>query len=486
MASSTSHPTADSTLLVVVLLYFFSVFLGALMPCINAYPNSSQESDRIIKLPGQPKSPPISQFSGYVTANQAHGRALFYWFFEAQSQPTKKPLLLWLNGGPGCSSIGYGAAAELGPLRVAKNGTGLDFNKYSWSKEANLLFVESPIGVGFSYTNTSSDLTKLNDQFAAEDAYSFLVNWLERFPQFKTRDFYISGESYAGHYVPQLAELVYDRNNDATKYPHINLKGFIVGNPETDDYYDYKGLLEYAWSHAVISDQEYEKAKQVCNFKLYDWTLECNEAMNVVFKKYDEIDIYNIYAPACLLKLNSTSSSSDGIASTRSKGRSIRRMRFIPGGYDPCYSTYAEEYFNRIDVQTAFHANTRGGKSPVKWEVCSYSVFRTYRDTVPSLLPVYRKLINGGLKIWIYSGDADGRVPVIGSRYCIEALNLQVKSPWHSWYHRHQVGGRIVEYEGLTFVTIRGAGHLVPLNKPSQALALIDSFLSGNSLPIRR
>lgn len=93
-----------------------------------------------------------------------------------------------------------------------------------------------------------------------------------------------------------------------------------VGNPETDDYYDDKGLLEYAWSHAVISDQEYEKAKQVCNFKLSDWTSECNAAMAVVFTKYNEIDIYNIYAPACLL--NGTSSFADGIGSDYELSRS--------------------------------------------------------------------------------------------------------------------------------------------------------------------
>lgn len=119
---------------------------------------SSQESDRILNLPGQPNSIPssISQFSGYVTVNKHNGRALFYWFFEAQTQSSTKPLLLWLNGGrvlfgfvmliflyilillvalsgPGCSSIGYGAAVELGPLKVKRKGSGLEFNKFAWN-----------------------------------------------------------------------------------------------------------------------------------------------------------------------------------------------------------------------------------------------------------------------------------------------------------------------------------------------------------------
>ncbi|XWS14246.1 hypothetical protein CRYUN_Cryun36dG0106300 [Craigia yunnanensis] len=422
---------------------FTCFFRSFLTPCINASGTNptAQESDRVINLPGQ---------------RRAH---LFHTF-----------------RGPGCSSIAYGAASELGPLRVAKNGDGLHFNKYAWNKVANLLFVESPVGVGFSYTDTTSALTKLDDAFVAEDAYNFLVNWLQRFPQFKTHDFFISGESYAGHYVPQLAELVYDRNKDRTQYPFIDLKGFIVGNPVTNDYYDFTGIVDYAWSHSVISDELYHKAKRVCDFKVSDWSIECNDVVNEVFDKYSEIDIYNIYAPKCLI--NST------FSSTASKviNYGFRTMRIPAGGYDACYSENEEKYFNRADVQTSLHANTRGGK----WESCSDSVSMTYNLSVFSLLPIYKKLIKGNLKIWMYSGDMDGRIPVISSRYCVEALGLPLKSPWHSWFHNHQVGGRIVEYKGMTLVTVRGAGHLVPLNKPSEALTLIHSFLSGEPLVIQR
>ena len=92
---------------------------------------------------------------------------------------------------------------------------------------ANVIFLESPAGVGFSYSNTTSDYDHTGDQSTAEDAYTFLVNWLERFPQYKTRDFYITGESYAGHYVPQLAYtiLVNNKNSNQTM---INLKGIVV------------------------------------------------------------------------------------------------------------------------------------------------------------------------------------------------------------------------------------------------------------------
>lgn len=430
------------------------------------------ESDRIFTLPGQPKNPSVSQFSGYITVNIERGRALFYWFFEAQSQPSNRPLLLWLNGGPGCSSVGYGAAVELGPLRVKRYGKELEFNKHAWNKEANLLFVESPVGVGFSYTNTSSDLGSLEDQFVAEDAYSFLANWLEKYPQYQAHDFYIAGESYAGHYVPQLAELIYERNKDR-EYQYINFKGFIVGNPETDDHYDMKGLVEYAWSHTVISDQLYEHINSVCNFKLLNWTSDCGIAMSSVFGEYHKIDIYNIYAPKCDTRLKASSNATE---MNLSKG-----MRIL-AGYDPCFSDYVEEYFNRDDVQRALHANV-SGKIDGRWKVCNDSILNTYHFKVFSVLPIYSKLIKAGLRIWLYSGDTDGRVPVIGSRYCVESLGLPLKTQWQTWYHNKQVGGRFVEYQGLTMVTVRGAGHLVPLNKPQEALVLINSFLMGQQMP---
>ncbi|KAJ4750079.1 Carboxypeptidase [Rhynchospora pubera] len=475
-----ASPSVKPNFLFLSLITFLSV-----IPSKEAELTQLKDSDRVNFLPGQPKTPQISQFSGYITVNEANGRALFYWFFEAQSFPNEKPLLLWLNGGPGCSSIGYGAAVELGPLRVKTNGTGLEFNRYAWNQEANLLFLESPVGVGFSYTNTSSDYTKIDDAFVAEDAYNFLVNWLKRFPQYKSLDLYISGESYAGHYVPQLAELVNDRNNvKRSSYPYINLKGFMVGNPLTDNYYDSKGLVEYAWSHSVVSDQVYSQANKVCNFRLSNWSSDCDNVVNTVYNDYKDIDIYNIYAPKCNLpQASSVANNGDGFEKLSAR-ETLWRLRML-AGYDPCYSVYAEQYFNNPDVQKSLHASVRGGDG--KWKVCNNSILNAYNFSVLSVLPIYSKLINAGLRIWVYSGDADGRVPVIGTRYCVESFDLPIKTSWTPWYHNMQVAGRLVEYEkGLTFVTIRGAGHLVPLNKPQEALVLINSFLSNKSLPTKQ
>ncbi|GMP92408.1 hypothetical protein CsSME_00042648 [Camellia sinensis var. sinensis] len=265
---------------------------------------SEQEADRVTKLPGQP---PVTfrQYAGYVTVNETHGRALFYWFFEATKKPENKPLLLWLNGGPGCSSIGYGAAEELGPFFPQKDTPELKFNNRTWNKAANLLFVESPVGVGFSYTNTSSDMHQLGDTITAKDSYNFLVNWFRRFPQFKSHEFYIAGESYAGHYVPELAEQIFDNNKNGPKDDYINLKGFMVGNALLDDETDQRGMIDYAWDHAVISDRLYADVKSKCNFSDPNLPNDCHNSLNKYFDVYKIIDMYSLYSPTCV---NSTSS----------------------------------------------------------------------------------------------------------------------------------------------------------------------------------
>ncbi|XP_057719702.1 serine carboxypeptidase-like 31 [Arachis stenosperma] len=152
-------------------------------------------SDVVRGLPGQPAMD-FEHYAGYVTVNETNGRALFYWFFEAITNPDDKPLVLWLNGGPGCSSVGYGATQGIGPFLVDSDGQGLKFNNLSWNQEANILLLELVVGVGFSYSNTTSDCDQLGDQITTNDAYTFLHNWFLKFPSYRTRTFYIAGESY--------------------------------------------------------------------------------------------------------------------------------------------------------------------------------------------------------------------------------------------------------------------------------------------------
>ncbi|KAK1370452.1 Carboxypeptidase [Heracleum sosnowskyi] len=430
---------------------------------VNSVSNVDQKwKDMIGHLPGQP---PVEfvQYGGYVIVDQSAGRAFYYYFVEAEKDKESLPLLLWLNGGPGCSSLGVGAMQELGPFRVYSDGKTLYKNAFAWNRAANVLFLESPAGVGFSYSNTTSDYSNSGDKITAKDNYAFLLNWLERFPEYKNRDFYISGESYAGHYVPELAHTILYHNKN-TNNTHINLKGIIIGNAVINDETDNKGAFDYLESHALISDKSLTQIHRYCDFSpTAPSNPECDNAMSVSNEELFYIDQYNIYAPVC------------------TNDRLTARPRKISYEIYPCREYYVYAYLNRPEVQEALHANAR--KLDNDWEECR-ELF--WSDSPFTIIDLLQEFMANGLRVWIYSGDTDSVVPVTSTKYSLKTLNLQVKTFWHPWLVHEQVGGYTEVYEGnLTFATVRGAGHEVPSYQPRRALALISHFLNGTPLPYK-
>ncbi|KAG4145120.1 hypothetical protein ERO13_D05G078900v2, partial [Gossypium hirsutum] len=421
--------------------------------------DGKMEADEIDALPGQPDGVDFDQYAGYVTVDQKAGRALFYYFVESpRNSLSNNPLILWFNGGPGCSSLGYGAMSELGPFRVNSDGQTLFRNDFAWNNVANVIFLESPAGVCFSFSNTSSntssDYDNAGDTTTAIDTYTFLVNWLERFPQYKSRDFFIAGESYAGHYVPQLASTIL-YNNENTNQTVINLKGIAFGVCYFRGYF---GVANIQISFPFISvsrgssSRGFVGSRSIIGVfgykKCFDFTGQADDEIG-------DIDIYNIYAPICLdssLKNGSHGSVHD---------------------FDPCTDYYVENYLNIPEVQKALHANQ------TEWTHCrDYA----WTDRPPTILPILKNIIQSGVSVWIYRQD--GRVPVAATRFSLNVLKLGVKKGWHAWYSEKEVGGYVVEYEGgLALVTVRGAGHLVPSNQPQRALTFISSFLQGTLPP---
>ncbi|VAH17737.1 unnamed protein product [Triticum turgidum subsp. durum] len=446
---------------------------------LDAATMAAQELDRVASLPGAPSySYAFKHYSGYVTTDERLGKALFYWFFEAMEKPDEKPLVLWLNGGPGCSSVGFGQAQELGPFLVKKDVPELELNPYAWNQAANLLFLDSPAGVGFSYTNTSFEIDPPGDNSTAHGSYAFLVRWFQRFPQHKMKEFYIAGESYAGHYIPQLANVIVEENKKASKENYINFKGILIGNAYVDGDTDLQGIVDSAWHHAIISDTLYSAFLKSCDFSIEILSPECDAALSEFFLLYKLIDVYSLYTPYCDLgypALNASASSNIG----QTNGRfDLLKM---PMGFDPCTQTYATEYLNRADVQRALHANTTG--LPYPYVLCRNSINAVWKDSDMTVVPIVKKLAEEGLRIWIFSGDTDARIPTTSTRYTLKKLDLPIKEDWLPWFTHKQVGGWSVVYDGLTFVTVRGAGHMVPTSLPEQALELFKHFLANHNLP---
>ncbi|CAM0873458.1 unnamed protein product [Alopecurus aequalis] len=420
-----------------------------------------REKDKIRAMPGQMEEAEFDQYAGYVTVDANAGRALFYYFVEAPQDPLKKPLVLWLNGGPGCSSFGAGAMLELGPFSVHSDNKTLYKKNHAWNTVANMLFVDIPAGVGYSYSNTTSDYHNTGDKKTTDDAYTFLVKWLERFAEYQDRDFFITGESYAGHYVPDLANLII-ANNRANNTTNVKLKGVAISNADLQYNLTLRATFDYFWMHAMISGKTYRTIQANCGFN-DTYTNDCDNAMNLAIKEKGDVDDYNIYAPQCH-DASSPPRSSDSV---------------VFG--DPCTNHYVSSYLNRPEVQRALHANTTGLSYP--WMDCSPFVFDNWKDSPETMLPSIKKLISSGTWVWLYSGDMDAVCSVTSTQYALDILDLPTETSWRPWRIDGEVAGYVVGYKGLVFATVKGAGHMVPYYQPRRALALFSSFLEGKLPP---
>lgn len=441
---------------------------------VEGYP----AQDLVVNLPGQPKVG-FRQFAGYVDVDVKHGRSLFYYFVEADKDPESKPLALWLNGGPGCSSIGGGAFTELGPFYPRGDGRGLRRNSMSWNRASNLLFVESPAGVGWSYSNTTSDYN-CGDESSAKDLHTFFLKWFEKFPTYKSRDLFLTGESYAGHYIPQLAVALLDHNAHSTGFK-FNLKGIAIGNPLLKLDRDAPATYEFFWSHGMISDELGLTIMNECDFDDYlfasphNVTQTCNDALskaNVIVGDY--INNYDVILDMCYPSI------------VEQELRLRKTATKLSVGVDVCMTYERRFYLNLPEVQKALHANRTN--LPYPWSMCSGVVNYSDTDGNIDMLPLLKRIVQNHIPVWVFSGDQDSVVPLLGSRTLIRELahnlNFKVTVPYGAWFHKGQVGGWATEYGNLlTFATVRGAAHMVPYAQPSRALHLFSSFVRGRRLP---
>ncbi|KAJ3671607.1 hypothetical protein LUZ60_007686 [Juncus effusus] len=436
------------------------------------------KEDLVLGLPGQPKTG-FRQFAGYVDVDLKAGRSLFYYFTEADGEPEKKPLALWLNGGPGCSSIGGGAFTELGPFYPRGDGRGLRRNKKSWNKVSNLLFVESPAGVGWSYSNNTSDYNS-GDVATANDMYIFLLRWFEKFPELKSRDLFLTGESYAGHYIPQLADVLLSHNMKSKDFK-FNIKGIGIGNPLLKLDRDIPATYEYFWSHGMISDEIGLSIMNQCDFEDYVFNTphnvskNCNDAIaeaNSVVGDY--VNNYDVILDVCYPSI------------VQQELRLKKYVTKMSVGVDVCMNYERRFYLNLPEVQHALHANRT--KLHYPWSMCSEILNYSNADGNIDILPLLQRIVENKIPVWVFSGDQDSVVPLLGSRTLVRELahdmKLRVTVPYRAWFHKDQVGGWYTEYGNLlTFATVRGAAHMVPYAQPDRSLGLFRSFVNGRRLP---
>ncbi|WIA44590.1 hypothetical protein OEZ86_007312 [Tetradesmus obliquus] len=457
-----------------------------------------QSSNEVRALPGYRQQLPSKHYSGYIDVGAKKERHLFYYL--VQSEVPSNVLLLWLTGGPGCSSLDA-FTYEHGPLLFSfKQGADahgqiptmsdieLNPNPHSWSKTASVLYIDSPAGTGFSYADKPSGYVT-NDTMSIDDLEAFVAKFFQQYPQLRQLQLYTAGESYAGVYVPLLTQRLLQHNqrlhssgsSSSSSRPY-NLAGYIVGNAVTDDAVDYRGQVDYAYNLGLVDPGTYKQTLAICedhNWKT-DQGTPCGNAMDMLEAAMGAVNQYDITAPcfqpaaAAARRASSSSSSSSSGMLRHTISCADRRHALI--------------YYNSAAVRAAIHAGSL--EQAGRWEPCSDVLH--YTHTAGSMIPVHRELVAAGLRALVYSGTADYVVPFTGSRAWVYGLGLKEAKPWGAWSMpgSQQVSGHTVQFKqqqqqqqqrgggGLTFATVLGGGHMVPQTHPQQALALLQLWLT--------
>ncbi|ETI46887.1 hypothetical protein F441_08770 [Phytophthora nicotianae CJ01A1] len=450
------------------------VALQLLVSCaavVTSTVSGAQHEDALIKeLPGLTRELSFKHYAGHLELEEKE--KLFYWYTESQSDPENDPIVLWLNGGPGCSSLG-GLFTENGPF-VVRDDLSIKVNRYSWNRKANMVWLESPAGVGFSGDVQGPNY--YNDDIVAAKTREFLSLFFKKFSELKNREFYITGESYAGMYIPYLVDRLVEEPIEG-----VNLKGFAIGNPFTDNIIDGNAYIDYYYSHAMVSLEAYEKIKVQCGAHigcLFDDT-PCPSGCEALLEEAEVgaggLDPYFIYGDICLMD------NSQAKALRKRAKPSVQISPTHRGDIGACADTLTHIYLNLPEVQRAIHVTKSTGGKHVLWKGCSDPVGDLYTSS-PSSLPKYHNILGRNLKALIYSGDADSVVNFIGTERWIggQGLKLQITQKWRAWFGPdQQLAGYVQKYEGLTFKTVKGAGHMVPAVRPLHGLNLFECFVYG-------
>jgi len=405
----------------------------------------------------------VKQQAGYVKVSATS--KYFFWMFESQGTPSTDPVVMWLSGGPGCSSQ-LALFAENGPCKVDKNGTTTS-NPSSWHTNANVIWVDQPSGTGFS-----TGLGVHDEAGVAANMYEFMQGFYQQYPQYKNNEFYLFGESYAGHYVPAISHKLWQ---PAAKGDfQVPLKGISIGNGLTDPEEQYKWYADMAHDggkaeggslgHGVINSTVEYAAMKAAIGPCVNSIHACNNGGN----SSACMSAYTIcnYASQIPYKLT---------------GLNPYDMRIPCEHGNLCYDFDAiADYLNTPAVQKALGVTK-------KWASCNYAVdlsFVAAGDWMKNFHTLLPPMLADGIKVHIYAGDVDFICNFLGNKKWTMALEWPHKADFNAAEDKEftvngKVAGRSRTASGLTFTQVYQAGHMVPMDQPEASLHIVNNFIHG-------
>lgn len=381
-------------------------------------------------------------------------------FFESRNDPENDPVVLWLNGGPGCSSL-TGLFLELGSSFVNKK-IELDYNPYSWNNNASVIFLDQPVNVGYSYSSSSVS----NTVAAGKDVYALMTLFFKQFPQYAKQDFHIAGESYGGHYLPVFASEILSHKNR-----NINLRSIMIGNGLTDgltqyEYYRPMACGDGGWP-AVLSEGECQAMDNALP-----------RCQSLIQRCYDSDSVWSC-VPSAIYCNNAL------LGPYQRTGQNVYDVRGpCEDSSNLCYPQlgYISDYLNEAKVMKALGAEVSS------YESCNFDINRNFLFHGDWMKPFHR-LVPGILKeipVLIYAGDADFICNWLGNLAWTEALQW----PGQKAYNKAPMEdlellsgsnktGSIKSSGNLTFARLHAGGHMVPHDQPEASLDLFNRWLGG-------
>ncbi|KAJ0394640.1 hypothetical protein P43SY_003838 [Pythium insidiosum] len=405
--------------------------------------------------------------AGYIKLPNKKDDHYFYWYFESRSQPNKDPLVLWLTGGPGCSSL-MAMLTENGPCHVQPDLT-TQLNPYSWTNEANVVWLDQPTNVGLSYGAKGDEDSTEDD--VGENIYYFLQGFLEKHPELQGRDFYVTGESYGGHYVPAAAHFLWQKTKNGTNDVPIQLKGIAIGNGMTDPPVQWPhtmDMVENAYNISMVNESTFEEMKKTAP--------KCGEMLKAC-QTDDSVcaEGYQFCAVTQLMPLMSAKRNPYDI-----------RMYCDQEDATKCYNLdFVGKYLDSDSVREYLGVS---GKPVGRWQECNMQVnidFYMTNDPVKSFSSYVADMLNDGVRVLVYAGDADTMCNWSGNRAWTLALDWQGKTAFNAAPERTYVteagitAGVVRSTPLFSFFRIFNAGHMVPQDQPAVALEMINKFLKN-------
>ncbi|KAL1330786.1 hypothetical protein HN51_048037 [Arachis hypogaea] len=463
--------------------YFFQLLLLSLTLFLQIASHKIEAGgSKVEYLPGFDGPLPFQLETGYVGLGDSEDdMQVFYYFVKSENDPKNDPLLLWLTGGPGCSSIS-GFVFQIGPVQFkVEEFDGslpkLIYRASSWTKVANVIFVDLPMGTGFSYAKDV--LSQRSDWKLVHHAHQFIRKWLTENPEYISNEFYMAADSYSGIPAPPLVQEIANGNEKGLQ-PQINLQGYILGNPVTTSE-EGNDHIQYAHGMALISDELYLSLKRNCKGDYLNINPEntlCLSDMEYYNKCLEKIDPYFILNPYC----NDDWLKQDQGMQTRSLARKLE-ARFetpliVPDiGCENFLFFLVTQWANHRSVRKALHI--REGTIG-EWVRCYKD---DYEFSIVNSVPFHANLSAKGYRSLIFSGDHDAVVPFFSTQAWIRSLNYSIVDDWRPWYLNDQVAGYTRTYSNkMTFATVKGAGHTAAELKPNESYVMFTRWISNRPL----